>query len=231
MSEISNKSLATLLVVAIVVSLGGTFISLNRLSSLGTIPGITGFQTGKVNVSIVQVLTISTPDALIWFGEGTVDDVSSEFAELWSNSTERFWNNATTFLPDPSDDGIGDYIILRNDGNVDLNLTIYTHTNASEYLCGGLVGASFTHCYDTASYAYWTVENETNSCLAADDAGDSTNRIELFGNGTIPKQNVCGRLESAEDSDTVKLYVYLNISQYVVGSKNDTLYFTASKVT
>jgi len=42
MDEISNKTLAILLIGAIVISLGGTLISLNRLARI-RIPGITGF--------------------------------------------------------------------------------------------------------------------------------------------------------------------------------------------
>ena len=43
MAEISNKTLALLLVAAIVVSLGGLLVTLNRLSSLYLQPSITGF--------------------------------------------------------------------------------------------------------------------------------------------------------------------------------------------
>ena len=46
--DMSNKSLALLLVAAIVISLGGTMISLNRINEMG----ITGMAAGNVSVTI-----------------------------------------------------------------------------------------------------------------------------------------------------------------------------------
>lgn len=232
MSEVSNKTLATLLVVAIVVSLGGTFISLNRLSSLGGIVALTGAAggTGYVNVTITEFVTITTPEDRIWFGEGAV--TSAADAELWSNGTFKGWINTTVYLPEKVD-GVGDFIVIQNDGNVHINLTVRTDKNASQYLCDNLIGDTQAGCNATAAYRFWTVENETGSCGSAHDTGSSGSPVDFSGptdfNTSQPvEQNVCGKLLSADTNDTVKLYTYLNIPQEVVGSKTDTLTFTSS---
>ena len=73
MADISNRTLAIMMVVAILVSLGGLFMSLDRLSKLqaGVPPGITTFATsgpGRANVTIAAVLSIILDDNKIDFG-------------------------------------------------------------------------------------------------------------------------------------------------------------------
>ncbi len=231
MSEVSNRTLAALLVVAIVVSLGGTFVSLGRLGSLKGAAGITGMQTyqdtGKVNVTITQDLTIFAVEDNIWFGEGRVNTTASTYADLWSNGTSIFWVNYTQYLPERAD-ADADYIIIQNDGNQHVNVSVWTNQNATEYLCSGLAGPSFDSCYAAALYKYWTVQNETGSCDAAQDEADSETPTDFLGNGDTQQQNVCGQLRNVEAADSVRLYAYLRIPDSVVGSKTDTLNFEAS---
>ena len=57
--EISNKTLAILLLAAVAVSLGGTIISMNSLNRLGeiTTTGYATDPTGIVNLSVDQFVT------------------------------------------------------------------------------------------------------------------------------------------------------------------------------
>lgn len=230
MGEVSNKSLAALLVVAIVVSLGGTFISLSRLSGIGRIPLITGFagtDTGIVNITITEDLTIDTPENLIEFGSGLVDiNTPDGYAEVYSNGTkDADWINASTFLPDPTYSGTNeDYIIIENLGNVNVNLTVLTSKNSTEYLCD--VGKKCEGLRE-AKYEYWSEDNTSGSCESGYLEGNSSSRTTFNGDGST-KQNVCGSLKSAPDTDTVKLYVYLKVPQNAQGTKNDTLTFTST---
>jgi hypothetical protein len=228
MSEVSNKTLATLLVVAIVVSLGGTFVSLQRLSQYATGPvALTGaFDAyGRVNVTITEDITIYAVDNLIWFGEGSVATTNDYYAELWSNGTkDADWQNSTAYLPDPTYAGTNeDFIIIENQGNIKVNLTVLTSQNASEYLC--------TAPYDCpglpdAQYEYWTTNNASGSCFGSLQ-GNSSSRTDFIGDGST-KQNVCDSLKSDPTNDTIRLYVYLKIPQNAQGSKNDTLTFTST---
>ena len=75
--EISNKTLAFLLVVAIAISLGGTFVSMNRLNTLMNLPGVTGFatanSTGTANVTITASASIRFAVNNLDFGIGAVN--------------------------------------------------------------------------------------------------------------------------------------------------------------
>ena len=68
--DISNKTLAMFLVAAIVVSIAGTTISLNRLGDISTSP--TGFATsgvGNVSLNVNTDLSIVLDEAWINFGD------------------------------------------------------------------------------------------------------------------------------------------------------------------
>ncbi|MBW2980860.1 hypothetical protein KY360_05580 [Candidatus Woesearchaeota archaeon] len=222
MGEVSNKTLAALLVVAVVVSLGGTFISLNRLSSLGRVPLVTGLATdiGRVNITITEDLTIDTPENLIYFGEGSVT-TPFDYAELHSNGTLFRWSNTTGYMPDPTYAN-EDIIIIENQGNVWVNVTVITGQNATEYLCTG--GDTCGEIRD-AQYDYWTDDNETGSCLYGLNESYST---DFIGDGSTA-QNVCGALKSDTGTNSVKLWVYLKVPRTAQGAKNDTLTFTSTK--
>ena len=75
MAEVSNRVLAALLIVAIVVSLGGTMVSLNRIRMLSFVP-VTGFDTtdtGEVGVNITAQAAMEFTKAGIDFGTGWVN--------------------------------------------------------------------------------------------------------------------------------------------------------------
>ncbi|MCC7574444.1 hypothetical protein KO361_02540 [Candidatus Woesearchaeota archaeon] len=87
--DISNKTLAVLLLAAIVVSFGSTFISISRLGAMST----TGYQTfndtdtGSISLLIEEVISITTEDSpSINFGtcvldEGVGVNISSETSQ------------------------------------------------------------------------------------------------------------------------------------------------------
>lgn len=126
--EISNKGLAVLLVLAIVVSIGGTLISLNRIGT-----GITGYvtQTGTATLNIQELVQITLTDASVNFGTCALN--SSTVLTYISNST----NNQS--LEDPASqcsfpDGVPDVFTLENTGNKNVNLTIGSDTSAADFV-------------------------------------------------------------------------------------------------
>ena len=140
MADISNRTLAIMMVVAILVSLGGLFMSLDRLSKLqvGAPPFITGLVTqgtGYANVSIAETLSIVLSDSNINFGAcgfpgGGVDLV------LESNWTCNGLAACTSLNITPgssclnSDPG-NSSINVTNDGNVGVNVTFTSDKNSS----------------------------------------------------------------------------------------------------
>ena len=112
--DISNKTLALLLVGAMVVSLAGTILSLNKLGEVS----ITGMpvQLGNVSLEVEQLLSITTEDnPAISFGSCSPDTdsvliLNSEFGENTSDSCD------ITEAQTP--------IHIRNNGNVPASVQV-----------------------------------------------------------------------------------------------------------
>ncbi|MFO7710357.1 MAG: hypothetical protein R6V53_01180 [Candidatus Woesearchaeota archaeon] len=146
MEEISNKTIAVLLMAAIVVSLGGTLITLNKLTQ----PGFTGVSglagsntTGQASVEVIEITEISFVDDTVDFGSGFVADTCS-YCEMVSNGTRdeaccegagtgNLWNDTANYQ---------DGLLLRNDGNYNMSLQLNSSTNATE-MFGNNANASF----------------------------------------------------------------------------------------
>jgi len=88
MAEISNRTLATLLVAAIVISLGGTIISLNKLAIYVPLDGPTGrapSDTGTTSVTIQQQVSIilqDPPGSSVDFGTGRVNQSKCTYSNM-----------------------------------------------------------------------------------------------------------------------------------------------------
>jgi len=115
--DISNRALAMFLLAAIVVSLAGTIISLNKLEGTST----TGFATsgaGNVSLDVQNSLSITTADsALINFGSCT--PLSGEDATVASTGGAN-----TSICSGFAVGGANSNISVRNDGNIDANVTV-----------------------------------------------------------------------------------------------------------
>jgi hypothetical protein len=112
--DISNKALAMFLLAAIVVSLGGTIISLNRLGSVST-SGYATYQSGTVQLNVQGLLSITTADDnLLDFL--TCTPLSGGAAIV--NSELSGANNSVCTI------ATADNISVRNDGNIRANVTI-----------------------------------------------------------------------------------------------------------
>jgi len=100
MVEISNKTLASLLVALIVISAVSLFITITRLSE----PGVTGYASslgiGITNVTVVETTYINVTDNFIDLGI---------LEPGQSNNSE----SANSFF------------IVKNDGSVNLNISVY----------------------------------------------------------------------------------------------------------
>jgi len=223
MEDISNKTLAILLVFAMTISLGGTFISLNRLRISGTqAPGITGFGTGTgtANLSITQDSTISVISNIIDFGTGIINvSAGCTNATIASshNATNRTadydicWvSNATT--PDMvlfRDEDI----VIRNDGNVNVTLTMDSIKNDAATFIGGATV--------TPLYQYRTFGNETSAC-------DTPQNASWYDVNTSATMAVCDKLKSDNSQDEVRVAIKIRIPKDATGYKEDTLTFTSS---
>jgi hypothetical protein len=118
--EFSNKALAIFLLAAMVVSLGGTIISLNRLNEVKTV-GYATSATGIVQLTISQSLSITTADGnSVDFGSCTPPAGAGVTANVTSDILENTTASCTGYTQTN--------ISVRNDGNV--NATVSANSSA-----------------------------------------------------------------------------------------------------
>lgn len=201
MADITNKTLAVLVGLAIAVSLVGLF-------SLPNSPFfLSGFvvSQGQARLNITETASLNVTESFIDFGNGTIenDDLNCTLT------------SETPSTPDPLDcwSGTGASrggFDAVNIGNVNLNVTIIaTHngTNASDFW-GANDGRYTWKCIgngtiQTVVENYSAVENKTTRCVDA--------------------------LSPLVGSDGFTVHLNITIPPNAIGFKNDTITFAASK--
>lgn len=137
MKNISNETLVFLLIVTIVVSVGSTLVSIQRINKLQLSPltGMASTATGYVNISIGSVASVSVVEGQIDFGSCTPNatigsNLSSNVSDFAANSwgSPGVCTGAAVSAPDN--------ITIKNDGNMNINVTVRTDTLASTLLEG-----------------------------------------------------------------------------------------------
>ena len=206
--EISNKTLAMLLVAAIVVSLGGTLISLNKLGELRTGGfDITGLAqvSGIANLSIEASTEITLLDSVIDFGAGRINSsVSTNQVILDSNKTHALPNGTWNW-------GTEDTFVIRNTGTTDLNITTYgeapsswiggsTATPNAWFAVTGGEGGVTNACPGSNATTSWTVlsntVNETVSTFLYSSSFGSKNELNMSVKLLIPSDATNGTKEN-----------------------------------
>jgi hypothetical protein len=193
--EMSNKSLALMLVAAIVISLGGTIISLNRLNEMG----LTGQATATGNVSVViQSNASCNVDTNVSFGTGR-PTLNYTLSTNQNNNQYGWGCDGTSW-------GTACYgITVNNTGNVILNISYNSTYNGT-----GLLGAPqnendfqyrSSNKYEAGSCQYpynasWANvnttqgNNQTNVCMYLNYT--STNTVIMDFNVTVTPSTTPG---------------------------------------
>ena len=138
MKEIPNKSLAALLVVAIVVSVVGTWLVINQKPGVTRTTGAASFDTGTASMDIQTTTSIKFSTASVNWGAVKVD---------LSNGTTCTLN---TYAGDGDDgDGCASHdantvgLVINNDGNNKLKVELSSSNDASGFIGG--TGASYEY--------------------------------------------------------------------------------------
>ncbi len=184
MVDISNRTVVALLAVALMVTVVGTLLSVSRLQDIGAtglahgaLTGAATSGTGTTTLTIDYEAGISVDDSVVSFGTGHV--VVGGYTNASVHSTGVF--NATTWyntsgLPHinasavnvkfdntsaRANNSVGDYMVVSNNGNVDINVTVYPYSNASAevWLCGSSCASTAVAMLLVQMYP-----NESNSC-------------------------------------------------------------------
>ena len=209
MGEISNKTLAILLIGAIVISLGGTLISLNRLARI-RIPGITGFagtDTATLDVTISDTTQVNWTTSTISWVNGTV--VYQKRCELNSYATPDA-ANCTDFTPNT------DGLVLENTGNKNVSLNISTSKDAAGFIGGTAPG-----------YQWNASDLEPGSCIESAGFDAAT---WYSGSGSTTYKEVCSNFQAGEGIDSMNFDVRVIIADDAVGTKSDTITATATGI-
>lgn len=199
--QLSDHSVAAILISTMIISMAGTLIVVTKMSDLFApeeqkATGFAEFDTGYAKIFINSVLAIDVDDDnnTIDFGDCTPTtipssnvSISSEMNETEINLTAMSCANST--LPA--------YIKILNTGNVDANLTVYSNKLGDE-----LLSSSRGEIY------YKAVNGTTNGGCAL---ADLQSTYYLFdGVGLTNRTKVCENLTWGGTSNTV--YVYINLT-------------------
>ena len=216
-----HKVLTGMLLVALVVSVVGTVITVDRLGSVNSAGGLTGSVGGTGDLNITQDITISLVDKGINMGNGKVDP-GVGYASVNSNigtTTGGTWANST------------DEITVRNDGNVGVNVTVQSNKqngnhSTNSFICqsddGGCgVGYDVDGEETALQYDFKPVNSEADSCAGGFLAGQTEFTLK------DTDYEFCGCMKSASGEDEIDLTLAIGITADAQGQKSSTITFTS----
>ncbi|MBN1503330.1 hypothetical protein JW930_07360 [Candidatus Woesearchaeota archaeon] len=214
MEDISNRTLALLLIIALVISFGGTIVSLNRLSKI-SLPGIvptTGRGTteyGSTNITVLNALSIRLVENSVDFGVGRVNETTTcanqGFANMVSGNSAYddegdCWIESTGGSPTTG-------FIVENDGNINASVSIRGPTNAhffesysgsNPYGLWWRANASDNGCAGSRNDSVY-IQFDQNETLCTNVMWDGTvndDTLAVMVNLTIPKDLPDGDYEN-----------------------------------
>jgi hypothetical protein len=225
MDEISNKTLATLLVVAIVISLAGTFFAMRGVSEITNV--ITGAQvaTGTAKVNITETVDVTLDNPTVDFGEGYrnvtyLNDVTE--CNLTSGVAKPDCWILSSGTYDPAD------FWLENTGNVAVNVTINSTASASVFnACDG----SSQIVSGDAAY-YWDGKNTTATDNADTFEGCQevlTDLVKVENTFDGSPELICTNLSSADDKDEFNITIRIDVPNGPTGQCDNNVVFTAAR--
>ena len=211
--SVSNKTLSVLLLAAIVVSLGGTFVSLNRLGSM-TPTGYTTFnETGTVALLVDDNLAIELfPDpANMNFGTCTLIDGTQGYT-VNTDSSGSHENSRC--------DGAPTGIDVRNVGNIIANVRL--EVNDTDTIRGGNFMNISTSGADS-TFEYRTVN--LNGCGTGTLEPDYTEFVD-----TTTLHTGCSVLQTGANND-FRTHFQVGIPDNARGQSSVTITFVAMEAT
>jgi len=244
MDQISNKTLTLLLVIAIVVSVGGTIISINRINRLAQrqiITGMAGTGTGYVNLTIAGVASISVLEGQIDFGSCSPNaTIGSNLSSNVSGFSANSWGSPGVC----SGSGISapDNITIKNDGNTFINVTVKTGTLASSLVGGDdpwppefrfMARNASSGSYGGVSYGPGCFNRTSGSTCVGPTGGVGGLQWDWKNfSDTSTNFCVCDNLTYSSDVNAIFLFARLNVPANALqqGEQKATLTLTANEI-
>jgi len=189
MEDISNKTLALLLVIAIVVSLVGIFTAEN-----GGVITISGRATdyGTAQFEQLSIASINVTRT-INFGIGSPDRLET-YADLYSdNGTTK---NGNWSFSDQA-------LLVINDGTVNITVEIQSNETADQFIGGGAT---------TPLLEYYVQQEETDSCPTGILNGSSYNSFGANQDDTANEYAlICNELDTDPAKNALNVSVHVRI--------------------
>ena len=216
MGDISNTVLIALVLVAIVVSVGGTMVTLSMIRP--TTIEIAGLytDTGELKFEILSVVSINVIQDTMNFGAGRVNETCT-YCYLDSNESD-----ITDSCHKDASDSCGNWswtagdsfaFEVENTGTVTANVTIYSNASAAEFIGGTGPGQWF-----------FSKNNETNSC------GWLQTSWTALGKGVGNATDVCLNFNHEALNDTFFTHIRLKVPEDATpGARTATITFDASQ--
>ncbi len=216
MEDISNKTLATILIVTIVISLGTTLVTLNSIHDRGlSITGRAATGQGTARVNITSSLSILMLTNSVDFGDGRINASVTNCA---SNGV-----NISTLRPDFNIDNcwcnVSGYALgmpapfhIENDGTVNVSIQVIGASNVTFFNSGAI---------DSSNQNYvWAMNSSAANCNL--NAQTAWTQFDA-------SANLCDDLNWSDESDDLYMDVLLAFDGNTpTGVKTDTITFTAS---
>lgn len=215
--DLSNKSLALLLLAAIVISLGGTIVSLNKLSQVqvGIPDSPTALVPGWTAVNITESVGCAI-DYNVDFGEDTPGNknLSSNINNVADGFNNCISGNTCSGMQ------------VNNTGNVNLNVNFSSNQGASAFLGGASVAATDFR---------FNMTNGTQPGAPARGGCFNVSGTTGWGayvNIVASTQNVvCQNLSYGDSNDIVNIEYNVNIRPDTpVGAKNATITVNCNQI-
>jgi hypothetical protein len=222
--EISNKTLAWLVVAAIVVSIFGTTISLWNLNNEENFAGrLTTNDTGLASVTVSQSVVLRFAVNATNFGTGSINTSGGRYqCNMIINATTN--NPAIT-----KDSGCLNFnantgaLILENVGTSFLNVTLNFSANASGF---GIVNSSGGDSIGLTALQFAVSNNESGSCT-----GTLNNRSWSVVPGIPTPQNICTNLSWTVATNSLLIGINVTITENASqGAKSLTFYAQGTNI-
>jgi len=196
-SKTNWNTLIALLAIVVIAAIG-------LLTSF--VPKISGAAEGNVSVTLAGAASITLTDSIVDFGTGTV---TGDYAFLDSNSTSHENWTVTTQGSNgwPSQT---DYIVIQNNGNVNVGIQIFASKTASDF-----IGSN--------AEQYFAGVDDSGACAS----GLARSYTTL----TTTPTTLCGSLNWPPSPNSLRVAFKLKIpSTASTGPKTNTITFSAYQV-
>ncbi len=211
MNEITNKTLAILIGIAIVISLAG-LIMVNQSKPV-SLTGRGSSGSGEARFSTLSEASVNVTKNIDW-GSGRVDS-SADSAKLYSNNASCVDGNWT--LDETGDNARA--IIIENDGTENISVDIKANTTAATFIGGALDGGP--------EYQYWVQEGEAGSCVGGIKNGSTYTEFTA----ADTDYRICDLLNIGTTENQLNTSIYMKVpADAPTGSRKSTITFTATKV-